>query len=110
MLADQGSTLDNRDGTEDFSIPPLLIEELKIEKEVSNFVEAGENYDVSLQVVNHIPFTQTGVTIVDELPEVTAYDNGSGNIEPELIGNTLVFDLGDLDYLEESSISYQINT
>ena len=110
MNADQGSSLDNRDGTEDFSIPPLLIEELKIEKEVSKFVEPGENYNVSIDVVNHIPSTQTGVTIVDELPEGTVYVNGSGTIEPELMGSTLIFDLGDMEYLEETRIDYQLNS
>ncbi|NNF35759.1 MAG: T9SS type A sorting domain-containing protein [Saprospiraceae bacterium] len=110
MNADQGSSLDNRDGTEDFSIPPLLIEELKIEKEVSKFVEPGENYNVSLDVVNHIPLTQTGITIVDELPEGTVYVDGSGTIEPELISNTLIFDLGEMEYLEEIKIEYQLNS
>ena len=106
----QGSGTDNRDGTEDFSIPPLLIEELKISKEVSNFVDPGENYDVTLNVVNHIPSTQTGVTINDELPDGTVYVDGSGNIEPEVMGNMLVFDLGDLEYLEETTIQYKINS
>jgi uncharacterized repeat protein (TIGR01451 family) len=109
MNADQGSSVDHRDGTEDFSIPPLLIEELKIEKQVSKFVDAGENMEVTIKVINHIPSTQSGVVVADELPEGLVYVDGSSDISPVEMDGTLSFNLGDMDYKEEFTFKYLLN-
>lgn len=108
--ADQASTTNQRDGTEDFNIPPLLIEEIKITKEVSKFVTAGEDLEVNIHIVNHIPSIQSNVTLQDELPAGLTYVPGSAAIEPDIQGDMLIWNLGSMDYLQEINFSYSLES
>lgn len=106
--ADGGSTDSSTDGEESFDLPPLLVEELKITKTMPSLVKPGESFDVTLDIVNHIPSTQTAVFVTEEIEDGLNYVDGSASIEPSIVGNVLRFEVGDLDYKEEMSITYQL--
>lgn len=107
FFADGGSSLDRNDGTEDFEPFPLCIEKLKIFKTADVSVDPGETIDIEIKAVNHIPSTQNGVVVTDDLPDGMVYVAGSANIEPKIQGNLLVFELGDMNYQEEITISFK---
>ena len=106
--ADQGATWDNRDGTEDFNPLPTCIPELKITKEVEEFIDPGDEFDVELYIVNHKPDPVTNVIVTDELPEGLSYVPGSANIEPEVNGSILSWNLGTLNFEDEVTIEYEL--
>lgn len=108
--ADQGSHLSATDQVEDFEPLPICVEELKIKKEVSPLVNAGENIDVTLTITNHKSQTLTSVTVSDEIPEGTNFVTGSGSIAGTVVGNTINFDLGAINYEDEIIITYQLST
>ena len=105
--ADQGSANDNKDGVEDFTVLPTCIAELKIEKSATELIEAGDEIDYTLHIINHRDADLTGVTVTDVLADGLTYVAGSGSIEPVVNGNTLVFEIGDMAYLDEVTITYK---
>ena len=110
FLAESGDTFDHRDGLEDFSIPPLLIEQLKINRNTAEVITVGEEHEVSIDVVNHIPEAQSGVIVTDELAEGMSYVAGTtaGASEPTVNGQVLTFELGELAYQDEVTFTYSV--
>jgi extracellular elastinolytic metalloproteinase len=107
--ADQGLSFSNGDGVEDFEPLPPCIEELKVRKTASEFAEAGEEIEYELYVVNHKPTTATGVVLTDEIPAGLNYVSGSASLAPTSIdGNELTWELGDMGYAEEITITYEV--
>ncbi len=103
--ASAGNT--RNDNIEDFSILPTLIEKLKITKTATSSVDAGGEISIQIRAINHIPARQNEVIITDELPDGMSYVAGSSNIEPTIDGNLLIFDIGNMEYKAEVSISYK---
>jgi len=110
IAATQGSSQDRNDGTEDFQPLATCIEELKINKTMTELVTPGENIEISLLIRNHTLETKDGVIVTDQIPENTFYVDGSSNIEPIVNGNTISWDLGSMATLDETTITYQLNT
>ena len=108
--ADQGSNLSGGDQVAGYEPLPTCIEELKLTKEVTPLIEAGENIDVTLYVVNHRPETLEGVVITEEIPEGLTYVANSGSITGTLDGTTLTFNVGSMEYLDEMEITYQLSS
>jgi extracellular elastinolytic metalloproteinase len=109
--ADQGFSYDHRDGTEDFTVLPTCIEELKITKSATELVEAGENIEYTLYVINHLPGTAENVILTDELAPGLTYVAGSASIEPASVsGGLIVWELGDMAYEQEITITYEATT
>ncbi len=108
--ADQGDPDNAADQVESFEPYPLCIQELKITKQMTEFIEAGDEIDVTITVVNHKPDTLTGVTVVDEIPAGTLFKQGSANLPATVDGNTVVFELGTMNYQDEVTITYQLTT
>ena len=96
--------------TESFEIPPLLIKKLKIQKTATELVEAGEEIEVRIEAVNHIPQRMSGIIITDEIPEGTTYVAGSATVSAQVNGDILSFEIGDLDYEQEITITYRLKT
>ena len=92
---------------EDFSLLPTLIEKLKITKSATSSIDPGQEVDIKIHAINHIPSKQNDVIITDELPDGMTYVSGSSNIEPQINGNLLVFELGDMEYKAEIDITYK---
>lgn len=108
--ADQGSTFSHTDGMQDFEPLPTCIAELKIKKSVTPFIEAGEAIEVSLLVINHKPEDLSGVLVVDEIPAGTELVAGSTSIPGTVDGNTISFEIGNMAYLDEITITYTLSS
>jgi extracellular elastinolytic metalloproteinase len=111
--ADQGSSENVGDETVSFESVPTCIAELKIKKEVTDLVNAGDDIDISIEVINHRDETLTGVTVTDEIPNGTTYVDGSCSLGAAAVtvsGNTISFDLGTMEYLDELTFTYQLAT
>lgn len=110
FFADQGTAASASDQTEDFEPRPTCIEELKMTKEVSPLVNAGDDIDVTVKVINHKPEAVTDVVVTDELPTGTTYVAGSGSITGTVSGNMVSFSLGTLQFEDEITLTYKIAT
>jgi extracellular elastinolytic metalloproteinase len=108
--AEQGVSFDHKDGAENFDPLPTCVAELKIEKSVTDLIQAGENVEVEIRVVNHLPETATNVLVTDEIPDGLSLVPGSASITPDVNGNVLTFELGDLDFDDEVVITYTLST
>ena len=103
-----GSPNDITDGLPSYEILPQAIKTLKISKSANTLVEAGDQVEVTLTAVNHVPETKTGVFITDELPAGATYIDGSASTPATLDGSTLTFNIGDLNYEDEVTITYTL--
>jgi len=105
-LADQGSPYSRADGIESFEALPTCIQELKITKSATDFIEPGDDIEYTIHVINHKPETATNVVVTDELPDGVTYKAGSANIAPTVNGNILSFELGDMVFMDEATITF----
>ena len=113
LAADQGDPLNAGDQVESFEPLATCIAELKINKTVSQLVEAGDDIEVTVTIINHKVDTLTNVVVTDEIPVGTEYINGSnsGNvIEGGVNGNIVSFELGTMEYLDEITFTYSLST
>ena len=112
-LAEQGSDNEFQDNLENFEPLPSCSPTVKVNKS-SNVasIDAGEEIVFLLTVINHKPETVTGVQIVDELPEGMTLVPGTvvGAEDFEVVGNTIVFTLEDLEFEDEVEIGYRVMT
>ncbi len=108
--AQGGSTSDRNDGVENFETLPTCIEKLKIYKDVTASVNAGDEVTVTLKAINHIPSRQNSVIITDELDNGMTYVTGSSPITPTINGNILTFEIGDMEYEREITLVYKAKT
>jgi hypothetical protein len=110
FYTDGGSENDRNDGIANFDPHPLSIEQLKITKTVTESINAGEDIDVTLKIVNHVPTKQTGVVVTDDLPIGASFLASSASIQGNVVNNKITFEIGDMDYKEEMTITYKLNT
>lgn len=109
--ADQKSPDDRNDGVQDFEPLPTCIKELKIRKEATGLIEIGGNIDVSIEVVNHKNDLAENVKVTDILINGQTYVAGSSSIgEPTISGNTLVWNLGNLEFDKKVNFTYQLKS
>lgn len=108
--ADQGVESRRLDGKEAFDVDPLTIEELKLSKQMTPMIEAGEPIDVSLTVYNHKPEVVSEVTLSDILPDGSDIVAGSASHAYTREGDMIVFDLGNIPAIEEVVVTYQLDT
>ena len=110
MEADQGSSIDHRDGIEDFTAMATCIEKLKVERTISELVQPGATLDVAVKAINHIPGNALPVLITEKLEEGLSYVDGSSPYPTSIEGNNIVFDLGMMEYLEEINFDYKVKS
>ncbi len=110
FFADGGSTDDRNDGVENFETFPPCIAELKITKTMTEIVKGGEDIQVTLKAVNHVAQTMNNVVITDEIPEGTSYDAGSASMTGSLNGDIVSFELGNMEFGQEVTITYNLKT
>ncbi len=108
--ADQGSSEDAGDQQEAFDMPPALEDKIQFSKQVTDFIQPGEDIQVSLQVNNFKTQTITNVVVLDEIPDGTSYVAGSANYAPIIQGNQVWFDLGNMNPGKEKTITYTLRT
>jgi uncharacterized repeat protein (TIGR01451 family) len=106
-FADGGNKNDRNDGSENFETLPTCIEKLKITKTITSSANPGDEVFVELKGINHVKEMQKNVVITDDLPNGMTYVAGSSVFTPVISGNTLTFELGNMDYEKEIKLSYK---
>ena len=110
FFADEGSSNDRNDNIENFDVFPSCIQEVKITKEMTEVIDAGNDISVKIVVTNHKPDAITGTVVIDTLPEGTSYKEGTANVDFINSGNALSFDLGTIQSLGVREIQYELET
>ncbi|MDB4162936.1 M36 family metallopeptidase [Saprospiraceae bacterium] len=108
MMADQGSSLDHRDGTEDFTAMETCIEKLKVKREIAELVQPGAILTVDVEAINHIPGDAIATLITEKLQEGLSYIDGSAPFPATVNGNIVTFDIGMLEYNQPIEFSYKV--
>jgi hypothetical protein len=108
--ADQGSTMDHRDGKEDYTLPPFIRKDLEITMTTTNNVRPGDNVNIQLAYSNFTGVNQNNVVIEINFPSGLNYIDGSGTVDPFITNDKWVFQLGDLNPMEKGEISFQALT
>lgn len=108
FFADGGSPGDRNDGTENFDSRPQCITELKINKEVSELVQASNEISVTLTVTNHFPETVNNLVITDEIPSGATFVSGSSSIAGTVDGTNILFNIASMQYDEVTTITYKL--
>lgn len=108
--ADQGSANSRSDGEENFESAPLCQDKLRISKSAPSLIEPGDEFEVVIFVANNKTSTTPGVLVTDLIPDGCDYVSGSANITPTIVGDQLQFDLGDMESLQQASITYTLKS
>jgi extracellular elastinolytic metalloproteinase len=106
--AKEGNTNNIEDGVENFETNPFSIELLKVKKNEVQLIKPNEEIRVILTTVNHVPTTQAGVTIVDQVPAGFTYVNNSATVPASIISGKINLQLGQVPFKKEDTISYKI--
>lgn len=110
--ADQGSRFNRNDGKEAFDQKPECVQELKIEKAVTQNIQAGDTIEVSLTLTNHKTEDLAQLVVTDIIPEGCRFleNSLSGATSYTLDGNTLSVTLDQLSTLETLTLSYSMES
>ncbi|MCB0695314.1 MAG: T9SS-dependent M36 family metallopeptidase [Lewinellaceae bacterium] len=107
--ADQGSSDDRSDGTENFEVPDCR-PEMKVRKLVTPVINAGDNIDVVLTVKNDRPTPVSGVVVKDLIPENATFIAGSASMMATQNGDELLFTIGNMAAGASLEITYSLAT
>jgi len=107
-FADQGNINSIGDELESFETRPSCIKEVKISKNVTPLIEAGETISVTLSVTNDKDETVTGLVVSDAIPQGASYVNGSASNGGTAQGDVVVFEVGSLASGASVSLTYQL--
>lgn len=110
FYAEQGNTLDHRDGKEDFTIPPFITKEMVLNQETTKNVRPGELIDVNISLSNFTGIDQKNGVLKVSLSEGLTYVEGSSPVTPEINKGGLSFDVGDVGVMEEKKLSFSLQT
>jgi len=108
--ANQGVDSRRLDGNEAFDVDPLSVKELKLAKQMTPMIEAGEAIDVLLTVYNHKDEEAGEVSLSDIIPDGSDMIAGSASHAFTRSGDMIVFDLGGIPAGEEVAVTYQLDT
>ena len=108
--AEGGNTDDRNDGKEGFEPFPTCIKELKIQKTTTEFIDPGEDIEVTLTIANHKEQAVTGVVVRDAIPEGLSVKGGSSSFNFNMEDDNIVFEIGTMESLDEMTITYTLTT
>jgi extracellular elastinolytic metalloproteinase len=106
----QGESDNAADQTEAFDLLPVCLNAMTIHKEVTDFIIAGDDIEVTIKAGNFKPETVTGVVVTDEMPDGTSFKAGSSNVPATVSGNTVSFELGNMAFTQEETITYTLES
>lgn len=108
--ANQGNTNTANDGSQGFDVYPLCDQRLKIQKEMTDLIQAGDKIKVTLTIDNHKAAVAEETVVTDLLPDNTIFVNGSvqGVSDFVLQNDALIFNLGDVAVGERKIITYEL--
>ncbi len=102
---DPDSRYDNADG---FEVPLSCGGEVTITKEMTPFIDPGNEIEVTLNVSNYKE-ALTEVVVTDEIPEGTTFlESSDSRISVE--GNMVLFNIEDLPFGSTETLSYTLST
>ena len=108
--ADEGSTDSASDQIESFEVPCACRNAVSIEKTVTDFIESGQDIEVTIRISNCKTESVTNVTVTDEIPAGTQLKAGSASVPASVTGGVISFDLGGMDFSEIQEIKYTLTT
>jgi uncharacterized repeat protein (TIGR01451 family) len=106
--AEQRFANNRNDGLESYETLPECIKELKIIKNMTAIINAGDDIDVILRVTNHKDEAVTDVVVTDIFPAGATFITGSASITPTIDGDMISFDLGGMNSGEMRLITYKL--
>ncbi|MCC6723534.1 MAG: M36 family metallopeptidase, partial [Saprospiraceae bacterium] len=106
----QGSSDDAADQVAAFDVPCECRDEVTVTKSVTDFIEAGDEITVTVNVSNCKLEPRTNVVITDALPDGTSYKAGSASVPATVNGNVLTLNIGDFNFEETKTITYVLQT
>ncbi len=109
LSADQGLSSSRSDGQENFDVPDCR-PELKVRKNVTPLIDAGENIEVEIVIINDLPNDITGVVLRDLIPAPASLVAGSAGLNFTQNGNELTFDIGNMSSGQKMTVSYSLAT
>lgn len=108
--AEQGSSFDAGDQKEAFDVLPVCSDRLMIEKSATELINAGDEINVSIKIGNFRHDTASNVIVTDEIPAGTTFKVNSSNLPALVEGNTVIFQLGKMEFGEEDTITYTLQS
>jgi len=108
--AEQGSPFRVRDAKESYELPPTCIPTVKIAKQMTPLIEAGETINVVLTINQHRSALETNLEIRDQIPAGANVVTSSLPDGATIDGNEIVITLAELAYNQELQFSYQLNS
>lgn len=106
--ADEGSPLDQRDGTENFEHKPTCIAKLKVTREITTLVKPGETIPINVVATNHQSTDAIEAIVTEQLPEGLSYVSNSTTIPATTNGNNTAFEVGTLAYNSPFTFDYKV--
>lgn len=104
----QGTEMLRNDNIEAFDLPPFLIKELKIEKQMTSDVDPGDPFSVNILVINDTEEEATNVAVTDLVPINATYIQGTLNLPHDFSGNQITVDVGSIASGDTVEISYNL--
>ncbi len=110
--ADQGSRFNRNDGIEAFDQKPECVQELKIDKAMTQTIRAGDTIYVTLTVTNHKTTDLTDLAITDRIPEGCQFLENSlkGTTEYTIKEGSLTIPLDQLASLASLTFTYAMKS
>ena len=107
--ASQGKGTSASDNVEAFDMPPSCIKTVKIVKNMTPSVSAGQSIEVRLKIYNNRDTSAT-VTLIDTVPQGATYVAGSSTRTVNLVGNALNFSAIGVAARDSQIVVYRIKT
>ena len=85
-------------------------DKLSISKSVTDFIDAGDEIEVTVVVINCKNDPISSVEVKDILPDGTEFVPGSSSLPADVQGNAVVFDLGAMPFGAVETITYKLST
>ncbi len=108
--ADQADPFDNADGVENFERPISCLDEIQIEKSVTELINPGDDIDVVIDIRNYKQSVSTNVTVTDEIPDGATVLPSSIVGPGTVSGNTITFTISEMGIEEITQVSYTLET
>ena len=108
--ANQGSSNEIGDESEDFTPLPICLQRMTIKKEMTPLIEPGEDIQVTINVGNFKPEIVTNVEVTDEIPAGLSVLPGSISNGGEVQGDLVVWSLGDMESEETVTLTYTLQS
>ncbi|HRI60935.1 MAG TPA: M36 family metallopeptidase [Saprospiraceae bacterium] len=108
--AKQGSPFNAGDQKAAFDVLPVCANKILIEKSVTDFIQPGDDIEVTIKVGNFKPETATDIVVTDEIPAGTSFKPNSSSLPANIQGNTVSFNLGNMSFKQETTITYTLES